>query len=61
MRPKLFEENEAILDFGLKMGMDFKLWNPNTSVSMIPGFDAEAAAEINKSADDVYVAVARIE
>lgn len=61
MRPKLFEENEAILDFGLKMGMQFKKWDPKTSVDMIPGFDAAAAAEINKSADDVYVAVARIE
>ena len=60
MRPRIWEENAAILDFGIKMGLQFTKWNPQTSIAQIPGFDPVAASEIIKSADDVYVAVAQI-
>ena len=59
MRPRIWEENAAILDFGIKMGLQFTKWN-QTSIAQIPGFDPVAASEIIKSADDVYVAVAQI-
>lgn len=60
MRTKIYEENNKILDFGIKKGLHFNQWNPNTSLTAIEGFNPAKAADLKKWPDDIYMAVTKI-
>jgi hypothetical protein len=60
MRTKIYEENSKILDFGIKKGLQFNQWNPNTSLTAIEGFNPAKAADLKKWPDDIYMAVTKI-
>ena len=60
MRTKIFEESSKITDFAMRKNMQWKMYDPTTSIQNFPGFSQEAADQISRWAGDAWISFKEI-
>jgi hypothetical protein len=60
MRQLIFQENAKIVDFAMRKGLQWELYNPKTTFKNVTGFNNSKAKYMGSNVTDVYIAICKI-